>query len=221
MKVKKYRKILQDKKEQEERIDGRSVVDWETSMSAFNKKTLDFEKFKEYIKHKNELNDKLAPFYNKYLFRKLKLGSYSGRQRTEARMLNRFKELFGPPAEVVICIGDWEQRQHRKFHEPVKGKEFRDLFRRSGYRLYLVDEHRTGCRCSACDEHGECLKFRMVDNPRPYREGQILRHGLVKCQTCDRLWSRDTNAASNIYKVAKNAILGLERPGYLQRQRAH
>ncbi len=97
-------------------------------MSAFNKKTLNFDAFKEYIMHKNALNLKLAPFYNEYLFRKLKLGSYSGRQRTEARMLNRFKELFGPPAEVVICIGDWEQRQHRRFNEPVKGKGIRDLF---------------------------------------------------------------------------------------------
>ncbi len=68
-KVKKYRDILQNKKEGEELIDGRSVVEWETFMSAFNKKTLDFEKFKEYIKHKNELNDKLAPFYNKFLFK--------------------------------------------------------------------------------------------------------------------------------------------------------
>ncbi len=39
-------------------------------MRAFNKRTLDFEKFKEYIMHKNELNDKLAPFYNKYRVQK-------------------------------------------------------------------------------------------------------------------------------------------------------
>jgi len=213
-KSKKYRNILQIKKQ--ELVDGRKVVDWETDMSAYNKKTLDFEAFKTYIKHKNALNLKLAPFYNRYLFRKLKLGSYSRRQITEARMLRRFELLFGAPEQVVIGIGDWEQKQHRRFKEPVKGKGFRTLFRRAGYKVYLVDEFRTSCRCSAC-EHGVCSTFRECENPKPFREGRILRHGLVKCNTCSRLWNRDTNASSNIWKVASNAIQGLARPVYLQR----
>jgi hypothetical protein len=214
-KFKKYRDLLQSRKR--DLVDGRRVIDWETDMSAFNKKTLDFEEFKIYLRHKNALNLKLAPFYNEYLFRKLKLGSYSRRQITEARMLRRFEKLFGEPDKAVVCIGDWEQRQHRKFKEPVKGKGFRSLFRRAGYKVYLVDEFRTSCRCSACSDHGVCSTFREVENPKPFREGRILRHGLVKCQTCSRLWNRDTNASSNIWKVARNAILGLPRPEYLQR----
>ena len=151
------------------------------------------------------------------MFRKLKLGSYSRRQITEARMLARFKEHFGSGEEAVICIGDWEQRQHRKFKEPVKGKGFRTLFRKAGYKVYLVDEFRTSCRCSACHDHGVCSTFRWCDNPRPYRQGRILRHGLVKCSTCSRLWNRDVNASSNIWKIASSAISGLARPDYLQR----
>jgi transposase len=46
-----------------------------------------------------------------------------------------------------------------------------------------------------------------------------LRHGLVKCRTCSRLWNRDTNAASNIWKVAMSAIRREERPEYLRRAR--
>ena len=52
-----------------------------------------------------------------------------------------------------------------------------------------------------------------------YRSGAILRHGLVKCKTCSRLWNRDTNAASNIWKIAMSAIRGEERPEYLRRAR--
>ena len=81
----------------------------------------------------------------------------------------------------------------------------------------LVDEFRTSCRCSACGD--ECAKFRECENPRPYRSGKIMRHGLVKCKTCSRLWNRDTNAASNIWKISMNAINGVERPLYLQRNR--
>ena len=215
-KSKKYRNLLQEQK-RDTVIDGRRVVEWEADMSAYNKKTLNFKAFKVYLKYKNALNIRLAPFYNKYLFRKLKLGSYSRRQITEARMLNRFEKLFGSPQEAVICIGDWEQKQHRRFKEPVKGKGFRTFFRKAGYKVYLVDEFRTSCRCSACSEHGVCSTFRECDNPRPYRDGRILRHGLVKCSTCSRLWNRDVNAASNIWKIAQNAIRGLARPMYLQR----
>ncbi len=161
------------------------------------------------------MNLRLAPFYDEHTFRRMKILSYIGRQRTEAKMLREFETKFGSDQEAVIAIGDWQQRQHRKFKEPVKGKGFRTLLRKAGYDVYLVDEFRTSCRCSAC--HGECTTFRECDNPRPYRDGRILRHGLVRCKTCQRLWNRDTNASSNIWKIAHNAIHGMERPEYLQR----
>jgi hypothetical protein len=214
-KAKKYRNYLQERKK--ELVDGKSVVEWETDLSAFNRKTTDFERFKAYVSKKNELNRRLAPFYNEYIFRKLKFGGYIRRQITEARLLKRFEKLFGNGKDTVIAIGDFEQRQHCKFKEPIKGKGFRTLFRKAGYEVYLVDEFRTSCRCSAC--HGECKTFRKCENPRPFRSGSILRHGLVKCKTCSRLWNRDTNAASNIWKVAMGAIRGEERPKYLQRAR--
>ena len=124
------------------------------------------------------------------------------RQITEARLLARFKKLFGGPEESIVAIGDFEQRKHRKFKEPIKGKGFRTLFRKAGYGVYLVDEFRTSCRCSACG--GECKTSRVCENPRPYRTGSVLRHGLVKCTTCSRLWNRDTNAASNFLGCGGN-----------------
>jgi len=212
-KAKKYRDYLQERKQ--DRVDGKRVVEWEAELSAFNRKTTDFTKFKAYIQKKNELNARLAPFYGEYIFRKLKLGGYMRRQITEARLLARFKKLFGGPEETIVAIGDFEQRKHRKYKEPVKGKGFRTLFRKAGYGVYLVDEFRTSCRCSACS--GECETFRLCENPRPFRTGSVLRHGLVKCKTCSRLWNRDTNAASNIWKIATSAIRGESRPDYLRR----
>jgi hypothetical protein len=214
--VKKHRDYLETRKR--EVIDGKRVVEWEAELSAYNKKMVNFERFKAYVAKKNEMNALLAPFYDEHIFRRMKMLSYIGRQRTEAKMLREFEAKFGSGEEAVIAIGDWEQRQHRKFKEPVKGKGFRTLLRKAGYDVYLVDEFRTSCRCSACEEHGECTTFRECDNLRPYRYGRILRHGLVRCKTCQRLWNRDTNASSNIYAVASNAIHGMERPEYLQRR---
>ncbi len=131
-------------------------------------------------------------------------------------MLNNFKKIFGSPNETIIGFGDFEQFKHRKFKEPVKGKGFRTLFRKAGYKVYLVDEFRTSCKCSNCG--GICETFRKCKNPRPWKRDQtIIRHGLVKCKTCSRLWNRDFNASKNIYKIVENKIKGLERPDYLKR----
>jgi hypothetical protein len=54
------------------------------------------------------------------------------RHITEARLLSRFKKLFGEPETTIIAIGDFEQRKHRKFKEPIKWKGFRTLFRKAG-----------------------------------------------------------------------------------------
>jgi hypothetical protein len=37
-----------------------------------------------------------------------------------------------------------------KFKEPSVGKGIRTLFRKAGYKTYLVDEFRTSCGCSKC-----------------------------------------------------------------------
>ena len=212
-KSKKYRDILQEKKKTQ--LQGKSISEWEAELSNFNRKTLDFQGFQNYIQKKNEINLIVSDFYSNYLFRKLRLGSYMRRQITEARMLRKFEKQFGKPSNVVIGIGDYEQRQHRKFKEPIKGKGFRTLFRKAGYPVYLVDEFRTSCRCTVCE--GSCSTFRKCENPRPFRTGEILRHGLLKCGTCSRLWNRDVNASLNILKVAKEAISGNSRPSYLCR----
>jgi hypothetical protein len=213
-KQKVYRDIVKEKKKT--KIDGKTVVEWETELSFHNSRTLNFKLFQEYIKKKNEVNNKIIPFYEDRIFRKLRLGSFMLRQKTEDRMLNRFEKMYGKVKETIVCFGDFEQKQHMKYKAPVKGKGFRNLFRKRGYDVYLVDEFRTSCRCSYCG--GECNTFRHCPNPRPWKDNIIMRHGLLKCETCNRLWNRDVNASLNIHKISKAAVSGEDRPLYLQRK---
>ena len=213
MKDKKYKNIIL--KEKKKKIRNKTIIQYETELSLFNKKTLDIKKFKKYVKKKNEINHKLFKFYQKRLFRKLKLNGYWNRQKSEQRMINRFKSIFGKPKDTIVCIGDWEQRKHRKFKEPIKGKGFRTLFRRNGYKVYLVDEFRTSCKCSKCE--GNCEKFRKCRNPKPMKNNEIISHGLLMCKTCKGLWNRDENSSRNIYKIAYNAVRKKKRPKYLRR----
>jgi hypothetical protein len=112
-KQKKYRNILFGLKK--EQIEGKTIIEWETLLSDLNRKSLTIDNFSKYVKLKNNVNGKLFGFYENYLFRKLKLISYINMLKSEQKLINQFKRTFGNPEEVVIGIGDFEQRKHRKF----------------------------------------------------------------------------------------------------------
>jgi hypothetical protein len=217
-KIKKYSKIILEFKK--EKVEGKTIIEYETELSKSNRKTLIIKDFKEYIKKKSDINNKLYKFYEKYIFRKLKLNGYINKKKHEQKMINNFKKIFGKPEEVIITIGDWEQKKQMKYKEASKGVGMRKIFRQNNYKVYLVDEFRTSCMCSICkDETGRCDKFQVRENPKPYKSGNILIHGLLTCKKCSGVWNRDVNSATNIYRIAKNAINGIERPKYLCREK--
>ena len=214
-KMKKYNNIILAMKSN--KINNKSIIEYETELSHFNKKTLVITKFKEYIKEKNRINHILFGFYKRELFRKLKFGRYINIKRNEQNMINQFRKIFGSSEDTVICIGDWEQRKQMKFKEPTLGKGIRTLFKKNNYKVYLVDEFRTSCKCSNC-EGGICEKFRIRQHPNKKKDEIRLVHGLLRCKSGCGLWNRDRNGSSNIYKIAKNAINKLARPNYLCRE---
>ena len=213
-KSKKFSKLILELKQ--EKINGKTIIEHETELSNYNRKSLNIDEFKVYIQKKNELNHVLTSFYEKYLFRKLKLNGYLNTKKSEQRMIQNFQKKFGTPDTVIIAFGDWEQRQQMKYKEPTKGKGMRGLFRKCGYKTYLVDEFRSSCKCSQCNG-GECKNFLMVDNPKSYRNNQQMCWGLLKCKICSTFWNRDCNGAKNIYKITENAVKSIARPAYLCR----
>jgi len=63
------------------------------------------------------------------------------------------------------------------------------------------------------------VKYLIVKNPKPYRSGNVLIRGLICCKNECGYWNRDVNGATNIYKIAYNAINNEERPNYLSRSK--
>ena len=196
----------------------------------------------EYITAKNKLNAILIPFYTQSVFRKYRWFTHINKTRSEANMINRFKETFGSPKDVVIAYGDFCEKRQMKFKEPSLGIGMRRLFRKHGFKdLYLADEFRTSKKCYYCKnagkEQGENDKFLKVKNLKPckcdackpykynytgkmkdcVKDKEVLRHGLLKCQTCDRVWNRDVNSSLNIQLIGRCALAKKSRPAYLSR----
>lgn len=209
-KSKKYQMIIEELKQY--KIGKKDIVHYESKISKYNQKTLNLKEFKKYLKTKNKMNSILFDFYEKEIFRKLKLNGYINRMKSEQKMMNKFEELMGKSSETVVCIGDYEQKHHMKFKEPTKGKGFRTTLRKFGYKVYLVDEYRTSCKCSKC-KGGDCSKFLWRD-----RNGsQRLVHTLLRCKNGCGVWNRDNNGATNICRLGKEIIKGVGRPSYLSR----
>ena len=215
-KMKKYNNIILAMKTN--KIEGKTIIEYETELSHFNRKSLQITKYKEYLREKNRINHILFQFYRKELFRKLKFGKYINIKRNEQQMISNFKKAYGDADKVVICIGDWEQRKQMKYKEPTLGRGIRTLFRKNNFNVFLVDEFRSSCKCSKCDG-GVCEKFMVRTHPNKKKNKDELRliHGLLRCKSGCGSWNRDRNGSSNIYKIAKNAINNIERPSYLCR----
>lgn len=106
-----------------------------------------------------------------------------------------------------------------KFKEPTIGKGIRTLFRKNNYKVYLVDEFRTSCKCSNCNG-GIYEEFMVRKNPNKKKNDLRLIHGVLRCKSRCGLWNRDRNGSSNIYiyKISYISINKKERPSYLCRE---
>ena len=204
-KAKKYLKII-DNDKKSIKINNLTVKKYEEKLSKFDSKSCKYENAKKYIKKKNKINNKLFSYYEKELYRKLKWFGYINRQKTESRMINNFRKVFGSPENVVIGFGDWDQKQHLKYKEPTKGKGFRMTLKRAGYDIYLVDEYKTSKISFITGEENE--NFRRRINPKPYKNNILLRHGLLRSKNvlnnnlCKHiLYDRDLNGSMNIRKI--------------------
>jgi hypothetical protein len=195
----------------------------ESELSKLNPNTCKYNNFKKYVEIKNIVNYKLRSFYEENVFRKLKWYSFINRQKSDEDVVNRFKSVFGKPEDTAILIGDFEQKHQMKFKEPTKGKSIRKLFKSRGYNLFMVDEFRTSCKSFIDGE--DAKTFLVKENPRPFRKGNIICHGLLRAKlftsvkTDDNyvLFNRDFNGAMNILKKGKCILNGEKIPDYLSR----
>ena len=151
-------------------------------------------------------------------------------------------------SKVLIGVGDWSGGGGLKFQRPyLKSKKFCEMFQKAGFNVCLINEFITSKMCCACGgitetfRYSNCLfiylfifyayfvvfkllhnkTFRWVENPRPYRRSTrpwVKCHGLVRCTSCPRLFCRDNNGSSNIWKILYNAVHDEPRPAYLCRQ---
>ena len=218
LKTKKYNKIREELSNKKIK-DNLTIKNLETILTNYSSKSTNYNECVNYIIAKNIVNYYLEESYQETIYRKLNWYSWINKRKSEDRLMNKFKKKFGGPEEVIIATGDFSENKPMKGFEPTKGKSFRKLFKKHGYKCYLINEYNTSKKNFLTGNDNEKFRKR-VDINNNMREV----HGLLRSENVTNkdpysrhiLLNRDLNGAMNILKKANCILNNKQFPTYLR-----
>ena len=220
--TKKYNKIIEEVNNTTF-INGKNIKEIESVLSSHNKRTCDYDKFKNYLIEKNKLNLLLFSHYEKTFFRKFKLNRYINTQKSESKMIKNFTKKFGEPNDVLFIMGDYDKGSSNICGiEPTICKKFRRIFKNAGFRTYLVNEFRTSKLCNCCNCEISPFMIRQSHKPNDIKVNKkITINGLLSHQEdkqkCEIIHNRDKNAVQNMLNIVKSIFTIGRRPDIFTR----
>lgn len=196
----KYQRIIKNHKDKLE------ITTEENKLSDYNSKSCNLNKFKEFIKKKNELNEILLEKYKDDKFRQYKWYSYIQKKRAEDRLVNDIKEKYDK--DTILIIGDWSKGETKikRISVPNKGLK-RKLSEH--FTIYMIDEFRTSCLHYKTENR--CENMYVNDKKGVSRK---LHSVLTFKAENNRLGciNRDENATNNMIKIVKSYLKDKTRP---------
>jgi hypothetical protein len=212
MKTKRYNTIRDELHEKEGKLGGKTVPEWNESLSQLDSRSVDMSVFKEWIKGKLESVAATQEHWQNESFRRLKFNAKANARRSEDTYLNKFKKAFGDETQRVVIVGDWSKGTgHLKHSPPTMRRGLVAALRRRKYEVWLIREFRTSKSCSKC--------HRADTNCEPYEFKEKARHGLLRCKnvTCKQFHNRNANATRNMIRIVEAARAGIGRPADMAR----
>lgn len=187
------------------------ITELETNLSNYLSTTVNYDKFKEFIKVKNETNIKTRVFYEDELYRKLNWRTKIYRRKSEDKFLNNIENKFG--SDCVITIGDWSQKQGSCIKGcSTMGVGLKKIVSKR-FATMLLDEYNTSKKCCNCWQNIENVsingnkKFRLLGckNCKNDNIGSPEDEPKSIFQTYSFL-TRDKNSCINMLSIVKHMI---------------
>ncbi|GAA5799124.1 hypothetical protein HPULCUR_004533 [Helicostylum pulchrum] len=171
------------------------VIAAELSLSYHHVTSVNKENFVKYLEARANVSEGLNNYYgnedippgvraaDRLPFRRMKLSSVINMKQSEQRLAKKLRQKFGQ--DSVIIIGNWTAA-NVKYHEPTKGVGIRNMLRKEGFKVYLLDEFKTSSLCPSCKDGATLEIFKEVKNSRPFRLAKnptVICHGLLRLNT--------------------------------------
>ena len=182
------------------------ILDAETELSKYNCKTNDYQKFKEYIKEKYKCNKIIKKYYEEEINRKLNWRTKTYRQRSEDKFLNNIEKTYGNKDDMLICIGDWSNKNTIKGLGSTMGIGLKRLVAKK-YNTILIDEYNTSKLCCNCHKEND---NKVINSKSLFRlltckhcnvgSSENLNNLTLKCS---KFLNRDMNSCINIQCIVK------------------
>ena len=193
-----------------------NIIEKETELSVNDSKTVIYNKFKNYVREKNRVNNLIIDFYEKELFRKLKFRTQVYLRKSEDKFLNNIKKTYGESKYIVIAYGGWSLNKQMKHMIPSSNIGLRRKIEKK-YKVFLIDEYCTSKLCSKCNK--ELIHYKM--NYEKYKstlKSSNKKHRLLVCSECgssenkrSTFWNRDINACVNMLNLTNEWIKNKSR----------
>ena len=72
-----------------------------------SKKSMTYAKYMRFLAIKAEYVGFLLPFYQQKVFRIQRWHRHMETKRSESRLVQKFRTMYGGPERVIVCFGDW------------------------------------------------------------------------------------------------------------------
>lgn len=196
------RKRIMKKERKKHNINGEEKI-----LEQESCKTVNCEKFINYIRVRNKVTHEVQAFYTEPKWRKINLRCHINSKKSINKFINRVKEKY--PGNLLLIYGDWgttpgTSQQHQGFTSTLNIGLRRAIHRK--IPTVSIDEYHTSKLCWHC--HSECQKVKSNKGKEIY--------SLLRCPADEHKGSavitRDLNATRNMRNLLDLRLQGQQRP---------
>lgn len=200
----KYQRLLANYRDKQQ------IAEIENELKDYNSKTCNYDKFKDYIKNKNKINNKLMQKYENEKFRKYKWYGYINKKKAETNLINTIKKTFNNDKKQLptLIFGDWSiGKQMKNFISTPNIGLKRKL--NEYFTIYSIDEFRTSLLNYKTEQINENIYL-------PDKNGEIRKiHSILTYQMENNRMgciNRDKNSVKNMCKLTQYYLEHKSRP---------
>jgi hypothetical protein len=203
----KYQKIIKKHK------DANNITPIENELSNYNSKSVNFNKFKDFILNKNRVNGLLFEKYNNEKFRKYKWYGFLNRKKADAKLIRELKKIFGKDSIMILGDASISNGVCKKGNISTPNTKLNKLIKEN-FKTYYIDEFRTSKLHYKTEEPCDNLYHIDNNNDKTKRKERkihsVLTFKMEKKQS--GCINRDENAVNNMLKIVNHQIKYKERP---------